>query len=85
MKTIEKPVDMITTGSFKDIAGVITGLLESCKSIYERSSFYKEARIVSFLDHMYQNLLEKMKKEFTIIRIITCHTRFEEVLQNIEF
>lgn len=70
MATIDKPVDVITKGSFKDIAGVISNMMDALKSVYEKSNFYKEARIVSFLDHLYQFLLNKMRKEFRITKIM---------------
>lgn len=65
-----KPVDILYNGNWKEIAGVTTALMASIKSIYEKSNFYKEARIVNFLDHMYQHILKKMRKEFTIVRIM---------------
>lgn len=53
MKVIEKPVSQIeTAGEFKDIQFIIVSLLKSLKNIYENSNFYKEARIVSFIDRL---------------------------------
>jgi hypothetical protein len=36
----------------KDVHLVIVSLLKSLKNIYENSNFYKEARIVSFIDRL---------------------------------
>lgn len=66
-----KSVDILYTGSWKEIAGSIEGLMGSIKSIYEKSNFYKEVRIVNFLDHMYQHLLNKIKSDFKISKIMT--------------
>lgn len=53
MKVIEKPVSQIEQATdFKDIQFVIVSLLKSLKNIYENSNFYKEARIVSFVDRL---------------------------------
>ena len=35
--------------------------MSSLKYIYESSNFYKEARIISFLDHLYMELMDKIK------------------------
>lgn len=61
MSSIEKPVMILAKGSWKEMVGIISGLMKAIKGIYEKSNFYKEARIVSFLDHMYQHILNKMK------------------------
>ena len=62
MKIIEKPVTQIEqAGEFKDIQFVIVSLLKSLKNIYENSNFYKEARIVSFIDRLLQCILNKVK------------------------
>lgn len=84
MSTIDKPVDVITKGTFKEIAGVISSTMDSLKSIYEKSNFYKEARIVSFLDHMYQHVLSKMRKHFSIVEIMGSYDNFDETMQKIE-
>ena len=58
MKIIEKPVKQIEQATeLLDIQMVIIALLKSLKNIYQNSNFYKEARIVSFVDR----LLEKIK------------------------
>jgi hypothetical protein len=67
MKVIEKPVSQIENASeFKDIQFVIVSLLKSLKNIYENSNFYKEARIVSFLDRLLDCIIRKVKDRFTI-------------------
>lgn len=45
---------------------VIVSLLKSLKNIYENSNFYKEARIVSFIDRLLQCLLRKLQSNFSI-------------------
>jgi hypothetical protein len=70
MSTIDKPVETITKGSLQDIAGIIVTMMDALRSVYEKSNFYKEARIVSFLDHLYQFLQNKMRKEFRMPKIM---------------
>ena len=67
MKVIEKPVSQIESATeFKDIQFVIVSLLKSLKNIYESSNFYKEARIVSFIDRLLECILRKVKAKLTI-------------------
>lgn len=44
---------------------VITSLLKSLKNIYENSNFYKEARIVSFVDRLLKTIISKFKERFS--------------------
>ena len=39
-----------------DIQIVIVALLKSLRNIYENSNFYKEARIVSFVDRLLDSI-----------------------------
>ena len=41
----------------------VAPLMKSLKNIYENSNFYKEARIVSFIDRLLQILVSKIKKQ----------------------
>ena len=67
MKIIEKPVSQIEKSTeFKDIQLVIVSLLKSLKNIYENSNFYKEARIVSFIDRLLDCILQKIKNKMSI-------------------
>lgn len=53
MKVIEKPVSDIERASqLRDIQLVVVVLLKSLKNIFENSNFYKEARMVSFIDRL---------------------------------
>ena len=61
MNSIDKPINILLKGEWKEIAGITPSLMELFRGIYEKSNFYKEARIVSFIDHMYQFILNKMK------------------------
>lgn len=67
MKIIEKPVAQIEqAGDIKDVQLVIVSLLKSLKNIYENSNFYKEARIVSFIDKLLSCILKKVRSKFSI-------------------
>jgi hypothetical protein len=53
MKIIEKPVRQVEQAThLSDIQVVIVALLKSLHNIYNNSNFYKEARIVSFVDRL---------------------------------
>ncbi len=45
---------------------VIGALLKSLKSIYENSNFYKEARIISFIDRLLECIIQKIKQKVSI-------------------
>lgn len=45
---------------------VIVVLLKSLKNIYENSNFYKEARIVSFIDRLLDCIMIKIKARMSI-------------------
>lgn len=67
MKIIEKPVCLIERAS--DLQGItlnIVSLLKSLKNIYENSNFYKEARIVSFIDRLLDCVVGKIKSKLSI-------------------
>jgi hypothetical protein len=67
MKVIEKPVTQIEQAKeIKDIQSVIVVLLKSLKNIYENSNFYKEARIVSFIDRLLECIMNKIKAKMSI-------------------
>ena len=54
-------------------------LLKSLKNIYENSNFYKEARIVSFIDRLLDCILRKIKAKLDInISIIRGKKDFEQ-------
>ena len=60
MKIIEQPVREIEQGKdLERVSLVITSLLKSLKNIYENSNFYKEARIVSFVDRLLKTIITK--------------------------
>lgn len=63
MKIIENPVKQIElSDNLIDIQTVIIALLKSLRNIYENSNFYKEARIVSFVDRLMETIVTKLKK-----------------------
>ena len=71
MKVIEKPVCQIEQATqFKDMQFIIVSLMKSLKSIYDNSNFYKEARIVSFIDRLLDCILGKVKNSMTISRSV---------------
>ena len=45
-------------------------LLKSLKNIYDSSNFYKEARIVSFLDRLLECVTTKIKSKLSIPKCI---------------
>lgn len=62
MKIIEKPVNSIEKATdLKDVLLNISALMKSLKNIYENSNFYKEARIVSFIDRLLDCICAKIK------------------------
>ena len=71
MKIIEKPVQHIEKAQdLYEIEVVIVALLKSLKNIYENSNFYKEARIVSFVDRLLVTITNKLKNKFGLQRSI---------------
>jgi hypothetical protein len=64
---------------------VIVSLLKSLKNIYENSNFYKEARIVSFIDRLLDCILLKIKERFSINKsVINGKSNFEDYDQQIQ-
>lgn len=49
-----------------DIQTVIVALLKSLKNIYENSNFYKEVRIVSFVDRLLEAVVQKLKAKLSL-------------------
>lgn len=49
-----------------EIVIVIGSLLKSLKNIYENSNFYKEARIVSFVDRLLDCITQKIKQKISV-------------------
>ena len=80
-----KSVDTLYKGSWKEIAEVIEGLMGSIRSIYEKSNYYKEVRVVNFLDHMYQHLIIKMKREFTIAKILSSTNIIQQMNETLDY
>lgn len=72
MKVIEKPVLQIEQAKdLKDIQLTVVVLLKSLKNIYENSNFYKEARMVSFIDRLLDAILLKFKSRISLPLTIT--------------
>ena len=71
MKIIEKPVLQIEKGSdLREIVLVVVALLKSLKHIYDSSNFYKEARIISFIDRLLESIISKIKLFITVNKCI---------------
>ena len=67
MKIIENPVKQIELATnLLDIQMVIIALLKSLHNIYNNSNFYKEARIVSFVDRLMDTIKVKMKAKISL-------------------
>ena len=67
MRIIEKPVKQIElTENLVDIQQVIIALLKSLKNIYQNSNFYKEARIVSFVDRLLDCIKLKLRAKLNL-------------------
>jgi len=49
-----------------EIQIVIVPLLKSLQNIYENSNFYKEARIVSFVDRLLDTIKKKLVGKFGV-------------------
>jgi hypothetical protein len=59
--------------------------MKSLKSIYDNSNFYKEARIVSFIDRLLDCILGKVKNSMTISRsVLRGKTDFEVFDQELQ-
>jgi hypothetical protein len=72
MRIIEKPVKQIEQAeNLMDIQIVIVALLKSLKSIYDNSNFYKEARIVSFVDRLLECIKQKLMKKFGLSQSVS--------------
>lgn len=87
MKIIEKPVQQIEKATdLYEIEVVIVALLKSLKNIYENSNFYKEARIVSFVDRLLVTITNKLKNRFglqkSVMKGLKDHANFEEELES---
>jgi hypothetical protein len=67
MKVVEKPVGQIENAlDTREILMCISALMKSLKNIYENSNFYKEARIVSFLDRLLECIVGKIKGKVNV-------------------
>jgi hypothetical protein len=64
MTIIEKPVIQIENSSeLCEISVVLVALLKSLNKIYKTSNFYKEVRIVSFIDKLLTTVKTKIMKK----------------------
>ena len=86
MKIIEKPVQQIERATdLYEIEVVIVALLKSLKNIYDNSNFYKEARIVSFVDRLLATITNKLKNKFSlqmsVMKGLKDHAGFQEEIE----
>ncbi len=67
MRAIEQPVRQVEEASdLFDIQLVIAVLLRSLKKIFDSSNFYREARMVSFIDRLLKTIIKKMQKHLSL-------------------
>jgi len=71
MKIVEKPVQTIERAEdFKAIQLNVGILLKTLDNIFRSSRFYREVRMVSFLDRLLQVITAKIKKRVTLAKAI---------------
>lgn len=58
--------------------------MNSLKAIYESSNFYKEARIISFLDHLFKELMEKIRSKLPLDPVSLKLAKYTDVEDDIE-
>ena len=76
MKILEKPVQTIEKADdLRSIQLNVAPLLKTCKNVYENSSFYKEARIVSFIDRLVTCLVDKIKSKISMRGAVQAGTK----------
>jgi hypothetical protein len=63
----------------------ISHCLDSLKSIYESSNFYKEARIISFIDHLYLESMDKIKSKLDVKHPTFKEKSKDEIAEDAEF
>jgi len=64
---------------------VIIALLKSLNSIYQNSNFYKEARIVSFIDRLLQTIRQKIEAKLSLANSVYRATRdYDQFQQEIQ-
>ena len=67
MKIIEKPVkDIQQAKDLKTVQITVGPLMKSLHNIYNCSNFYKEARIVSFVDRLLDCIQQKLKMKISM-------------------
>ena len=72
MKIIESPVSTIERAEdLKAVQMSVGILMKTLNNIFESSRFYKEARMVSFLDRLLQTLTAKIKKRVTLAKALS--------------
>lgn len=72
MAILLKPVKQVESATeLRQISLSIAVLLKSLKNVYESSNFYKEARIVSFIDRLLNCITDKLKQSCSLAKIMT--------------
>lgn len=67
MKILEKPVVQIETATeLKQIQLNVGVLMKTLKNVYENSNFYKEARIVSFINRLMDCIVSKLRAKISM-------------------
>ena len=72
MKIIEQPVSTIEKAEdLKSVTLNVGILMKTLKNIFMSSKFYKEARMVSFLDRLLQTITAKIRRRITLNKALT--------------
>mmetsp|Transcript_5222 Transcript_5222/g.8083 ORF Transcript_5222/g.8083 Transcript_5222/m.8083 type:complete len:176 (+) Transcript_5222:451-978(+) len=67
MRAIEQPVRQVEEATdLFDIQLVIAVLLRSLKKIFDSSNFYREARMVSFIDRLLKTIIKKVQRHLSL-------------------
>lgn len=71
MKIVEKPVSAIEMASeLKPVQVNVGVLLKTLRHVYDNSNFYREARIVSFIDRLLECVVAKLKMHISLRRSV---------------
>lgn len=80
----EAPAAKVEKGELGEAATSVAAVMSALKDVYDNSSFYTEARVVSFLDHMQKGLLSKIGRELSVNRAAASHVNPQAFAQAVE-
>lgn len=71
MKVLERPVTLVEKAKdMQTVATNISVVLKTLQNVFNNSNFYKEARIVSFIDRLLDCVKDKFRKHLTFGKAI---------------